>query len=158
MKIGMVWRGFEALGVDGLYDLLALRAEVFVVEQQSPWLDVDGRDRDAEHLLALAPGGQLVGCARLLPPSGPNGVARIGRLACAQGARGKGLGRAMMRAAMDRVAERWPLATVGLSAQTPMVGFYQSLGFRAVGEPYDEAGVEHVEMVALAPGGGEGAA
>jgi ElaA protein len=152
VKIAMQWRAFEALGVDGLYELLALRAEIFVVEQKSPWLDVDGRDRDAEHLLAHAEGGQLVGCVRLLPPPGPNGAARIGRLACAPMARGKGLGRAMMRAALDRVAERWPMATAGLSAQTPMVEFYRSLGFRAVGEPYDEAGVEHVEMVALAPG------
>jgi ElaA protein len=147
----LVWRRFEELSLDELYDALALRAEVFVAEQRSPYLDVDGRDRGALHLLAMAADGDLSGYLRVLPPPGPRGSARIGRLVCAPTARGRGLARRMMTAALGRIAESWPQATIALAAQTQIAGFYESFGFRRVGDDYDEDGVRHCDMVLLAP-------
>lgn len=151
MSGALVWRRFEELSLDELYDLLALRAEVFVAEQRSPYLDVDGRDRIALHLLAQGGDEGLAGYLRVLPPPGPRGAARIGRLAAAPHARGQGLARRMMKAALGRIAESWPQATVGLAAQTQLCGFYESFGFRRVGDDYDEEGVRHCDMVLLAP-------
>jgi len=146
------WSAFDELSAREVHDLLRLRADVFVVEQRCPFAEIDGRDPEALHLLALADGRRLDGCLRLFAPSGANGRARIGRVATAASARGTGLGHALMREALRFVAERFPLATIDLSAQSHLEAFYARHGFQPVSEPYLEDDIPHLDMRRTAAG------
>ena len=141
--LALTTKGFAELTIDELYELLALRAEVFVVEQACAYLDPDGRDREATHLLGRV-GGALVACARWYPEAGR---VRLGRIATALGARGRGYGRDVVEEALRRIAADHPGRPVLLHAQTYLQGFYESFGFTPVGEPFDEDGIPHVVMV-----------
>ena len=137
---------FAALSVQQLYDALALRSEVFVVEQQCLFLDLDGLDPQGWHLLGHDDGGRLVACARLLPPGVKAPGVVIGRVVTAPAARGSGLGHALMREADAQCARLWPGRPVTLHAQARLQGFYQGHGYATVSEPYDEDGIAHIEM------------
>jgi ElaA protein len=127
-----------------LYELLRLRVDVFVVEQASPYAELDGRDlEDGTRHFWLGGNGrpeQVLGCLRLLRE--PTGEFRIGRLCTARPVRGRGLGRQLLEAALAEVGDR---ACV-LDAQEHLAGFYREHGFRQVGEPYDWDGVAHLPM------------
>ena len=134
-----------------LYQALALRAEVFVVEQQCIYLDPDGVDLLAWHLLGHDGDDKLVAVARLLPPlaKGPaHRFPEIGRVLCALGARGGGRGRALMLQALLHCERLWPGQPVALSAQAYLLNFYASLGFAPLPdtEPYLEDGILHIDM------------
>jgi ElaA protein len=142
------WVRWADLTMAQLYELLQFRQAVFVVEQASPYPDLDGIDRRAEHLL-LHRGGELIGCLRLIEP---DPLVRIGRVAVATAERGRGFARLMMEAALQRAAEVYPHRDVGVSAQTYLEPFYRSLGFVAVSAPHDDYGVPHIDMVGAARG------
>ena len=146
--ITLDWRRWSDFTAPLLYELLQFRQAIFVVEQASPYADLDGRDARAEHLL-LRRGEALIGCLRLIEP---DPLVRIGRVAVAAGERGHGLARLMMEAALQRAAEVYPHRDVGLSAQTYLEPFYQGLGFATVSAPYDDHGVPHIDMVGSARG------
>lgn len=121
---------------------LAIRRVVFIEEQGVSLADeVDGRDSEAEHLLALLD-GQPVGTARMLVA---RDTGKIGRVAVLAGARGKGIGAALIRAAVGRLRDRG-LKRAKLGAQTHALGFYEGLGFSALGPVYDDAGIPHRDM------------
>jgi len=125
-----------------LDDALALRHAVFCQEQGvAPDLDRDRRDDEALHLVAVR-GGEVVGTCRLLVEAG---VARLGRLAVNRECRRLGIGAALVAAARDS-AERAGARRIVLSAQTHATGVYAGQGFTASGEPFQEAGIEHVHM------------
>lgn len=127
---------------EDLATCLAIRRVVFIEEQGVSLADeVDGRDGEAEHLLALWDGAP-VGTARMLV-EGETG--KIGRVAVLAGARGKGIGAALIRAVVDRLRERG-LKVAKLGAQTHALGFYEGLGFTAFGPVYDDAGIPHRDM------------
>jgi ElaA protein len=136
------WQRFDQLTADGLYELLRFRQGIFIVEQKSPYPDLDGLDQHAWHLLLRAE-GVLAGCLRLIPPPP---LVRIGRVAVAAPLRGRGLGRRLMEEALGFCRERYPAKDVVLAAQLSLVSFYQSLGFAVTSEPYDDFGLMHVEM------------
>jgi ElaA protein len=129
-----------------LYDVLALRNRVFVVEQQCAYQDVDGLDLvgDNRHLLTRL-ADDIVGYARLLAPL-DDGPSRIGRVIVGEQARGRKLGRRLMEAALVSCREHWPDAGVELAAQAHLRAFYASLGFAPISEVYDEDGIPHVDM------------
>lgn len=134
-----------------LYQALALRAEVFVVEQQCIYLDPDGADLLAWHLLGYDGDNKLVAVARLLPPlaKGPeHRFPEIGRVLCAPGARGGGQGRALMQQALLHCERLWPDQPVALGAQAYLLDFYASLGFAPLADsaPYLEDGILHIDM------------
>lgn len=151
------WHRFDALSAVTLYELLRFRQQVFVVEQRSPYPDLDGLDQRACHLL-LSAEGRIAGCLRLLPPS-EAAAARIGRLAVAAELRGRGLGRRLMQHALAFCGEHHPGRPIALSAQLYLAGFYQRLGFVAKGAPFDDFGVPHIDMrlSPREPSGGGGA-
>lgn len=127
-----------------LYELLRLRVDVFVVEQASPYSELDGRDLEqgARHYW-LSSGGRpdvVLGYLRLLAE--PAGELRIGRLCTSRNARGSGLGRQLMEAALAEVGD----GTCLLDAQEHMVDFYRSFGFEPTGPAYDWDGIFHVPM------------
>lgn len=143
----MEWRclPFEALGVQRLYELLALRSEVFVVEQHCVFQDIDGLDPQTLHLLGERE-GRLLAYARLIPPGLKGPAALISRVVTAPQARGGGTGRALMAEALAQCERLWPGTPVTLHAQAHLQPFYASFGFMPVGETYMEDGIAHIEM------------
>ena len=123
---------------------LAIRREVFIVEQNVPEADEqDGRDQEAIHLLARDASGAAVGTARILT-EGATG--KIGRVAVLKSARGTGAGAALIRAALDELRAMPGITRAKLGAQTHAIGFYERLGFAAYGPEYDDAGIPHRDM------------
>ncbi len=139
---------FEALDPRELYTILRLRQEVFVVEQDCAYLDADAHDLEGWHVLGREADGRVVAYARILPPGTtyPDHVS-IGRVLTVSDRRGTGVARALMESTLGVVAEQFPRRAVKISAQSYLLDFYASFGFRRVGEPYLEDGIEHVAMV-----------
>lgn len=129
-----------------LYQILRLRQEVFAVEQNSVYLDVDGKDLDALHVLAEEDGRVLAYC-RLLAPGVKYAEASIGRVVTAPEVRGTGAGRELMRQALNTCLQHYPESGNRISAQLYLQRFYESFGFVTVGDPYDEDGIPHIEML-----------
>ena len=142
----MDWLQIDALQPLDVYQLLQLRSRVFVVEQACVFLDADGLDPACVHGL-WREGPALLATARLAPPGLKHPRPAIGRVVTAPEARGRGLGRALMEAALAEVARRWPGQGAYLSGQRHLERFYASLGFAAVGAPYDEDGIPHLDML-----------
>lgn len=138
---------FDQLHVSELYAILALRQEVFVVEQTCPYLDADGKDPVAWHLLARNAAGELAAYTRLLPmgASYPDYVS-IGRVVSAPAARGTGAGRAVMEKSISMCRHLFGPAPIKIGAQSYLVRFYESLGFQSTGEDYLEDGIPHTKM------------
>lgn len=147
------WSTFSELSGEALYAALALRQAVFVVEQDCAYLDADGRDHHAHHLLGWR-GGVLVAYLRAFPPGGFYAEAAIGRVITATSARAEGLGRALMEEGHRRSAATWGPGPIKISAQAYLRRFYESLGYRVVGPAYDEDGIPHLPMVRSPHGGG----
>ena len=145
------WKAYEALSLDELYALLQLRQEVFCVEQECAYQDVDGMDAQAHHLLGWRD-GVLVAYLRAFPAGVvyPQDIC-IGRVVTSPVARGTGLGRPLMRAGMARCWETYGAGSIKLSAQAHLSAYYNSLGFGVVGEGYLEDGIPHVPMRCTAP-------
>lgn len=135
-------RGFSELDAATLYALLRLRVDVFVVEQQCPYPELDGRDTEptTRHLWLGPAATQPLSYLRILAE--PDGVARIGRVCTAAHARSGGLTRRLMSAALERIGEQ-PCV---LDAQSYLVEFYQSFGFSPDGPEFLEDGIPHVPM------------
>jgi ElaA protein len=157
------WRcaSFDALSNHDLYAILQARQEVFIVEQNCPYADADGIDPHCEHLCAwsLPPesdsekdtahsgGKRLLAYARIVPPHLKFTEASFGRVITTQAARGAGLGKELVKRALERLRELHPHAGVRIPAQQYLEKFYGNFGFNTVGEPYLEDGIPHVDMV-----------
>lgn len=141
------WYAWNELDPDTLYAFLKLRSDIFVVEQNCPYPDMDGLDPQCLHLCGRGTDGELLAYLRLLPPGLKCVHPAIGRLVVAQSARGTGLGRHAMTEALRNCAERHPGTAAFLSGQLHLQAFYQSLGFRPISEPYVEDGIPHVDML-----------
>ena len=133
--------GFDELPVRTAYDVWRLRQQVFVVEQDCPYPDLDGRDLEdpTRHLVLLDDEGAVIGTLRVLDDGG---WSRIGRVVVAPAARGRGLAAVMMDEAMALCGDR----EVRLDAQTGLTAFYEGYGFVVTGPEFDEDGVMHVPM------------
>lgn len=141
----LVIKRFDELSVKELYEILRLRSEVFVVEQECVYQDCDGNDRDAYHVYAEQ-NGVTQGCLRILQRGQTFDTAAIGRVAVRAEYRGKGLARRMMEEALCLLCDVLGENIVKLSAQVYVEDFYKSVGFRPVSEPYLEEGIPHVDM------------
>ena len=142
------WRTFDDLTARELHDLLKLRCDVFVVEQNCAFPEIDGRDPLALHLLARVAGtGALAGTLRLFAPDLGGGEAGLGRVATALPARGIGLGRALMVEGIAEAGRRFGPAPIRIAAQSRLEAFYASLGFARAGADYIEDGIPHCAMV-----------
>lgn len=138
------WLKLEQMEPVLLYDMLALREAIFVVEQNCIYQELDGLDKIAEHLLAIQD-GEVVACLRLLPAGERNASVRIGRVAVSSAWRKRGMARLMMEKAIEKAAS-YPSSGICLSAQTYLQGFYRSLGFQLSGSEFLEDGIPHIPM------------
>jgi ElaA protein len=149
-RVDWQWKRFAELAPAELYALLAARAAVFVVEQGCVFLDFDGLDQCAWHLLGWAGEAEvptLAAYLRLIDPGRKYAEPSIGRVLTTATFRGSGLGRAAMREAIGRAASLYPGRAVRIAAQQRLERFYVELGFRTVSAPYLEDGISHIEMV-----------
>ena len=140
------WLPFDRLSGREVHDVLQLRARVFIVEQTCPYLDADGLDPKCWHGLGLVD-GVLVATGRIVPPGVKFDEPAIGRVVSAPEVRRTGAGRALMVSAIAQVKRLYPGQDIRIGAQRYLEKFYGSLGFTPVGEPYDEDGIPHVDMV-----------
>lgn len=149
MSVRWAWKGFDALTPAELYALLRLRSEVFVVEQHCVFQDMDNSDAQAMHVLGHAPegAGELVAYARCFGPGVKYREASIGRVVTARGARGGGLGHALMHEAVRALEGHWGPQPIRIGAQAHLHAFYGQHGFVRAGEPYLEDGILHIEML-----------
>lgn len=125
--------------------VLALRAQVFVVEQNCAYQDPDGKDVVSYHLL-MESGEELVAYARLVPPGVSYPEAAIGRVVTCQTVRGKGWGKALMEVAIAQTQKKFEVNEICISAQSYLLKFYSDLGFVAEGEEYLEDDIPHWKM------------
>jgi ElaA protein len=143
------FRAFRDLTAADLYAALRLRQLVFVVEQRCPYLDADGDDDRAWHLLGWTGDGArtLGGYARVFAPGVKCPEASFGRVVSHPALRRTGVGRLVVAEALRRIEGLAPGAPVRIGAQLYLVRFYEGFGFRREGDEYDEDGIMHVEMV-----------
>jgi len=143
------WRlaRFADLTAQEVHDVYRLRAEVFVVEQTCPFQDIDGVDPQSWHLLGFQGEGALVAYCRFIPEGIKFAEPSIGRVVTAPSIRGTGLGRVLMREALERARQLWPALPIRIGAQARLERFYNDFGFVKASDPYDEDGILHIEMV-----------
>lgn len=144
-QISWLIKPFYELDLQQLYRLLKLRQDVFVLEQQCFYADLDLQDDAAVHILGYA-GEELVAYSRVLPPSERFGLPSIGRVIVQDAYRSAGLGSALMHESIEVCRAGYPGQDIAISAQSHLERFYRSLGFAVVSEPYDEDGIEHIRM------------
>ena len=140
------WARFPDLSLDDLYDALALRCRVFIL-QQGPYQDPDGLDRVAWHLLGRDASGTLQAYLRVVDPGARFAEPAMGRVITAPEVRGTGLGRALVAEGLVRSDAAWPGRRHRISAQAHLQRFYGRFGFTAVGEPYGEDSIPHIQML-----------
>jgi ElaA protein len=143
------WRITKLTELDVLdaVQVFELRQRVFVLEQQCLYQDIDATDLEAWHLRGRTEDNLLVAYLRIIPPLSKYPGPAIGRVVTHPDVRGQGLGRMLMLEGLRRTDELFAAESVFLSAQTYLINFYASLGFVTDGEPFDEDGIEHIEMV-----------
>lgn len=139
---------FYQLSPFELYEIMALRQEVFIVEQNCPYLDADGKDPGSWHLMGRDASGKLICYTRLLPEGiSYAGYVSIGRVVSAPSARGTGAGKILMRRSIEMCAHLFGNQPIKIGAQSYLVKFYESFGFRSTGEEYLEDGIPHTKMI-----------
>ena len=145
MTLSWTWQRFADLGVDGVYDMLALRAKVFILEQGA-FLDPDGFDRQSWHLLGRDGSGELRAYLRVVDPYLKYAEPSLGRVVLDKALRGSGLADGLLAEGLARADAAWPGHGNRISAQAHLQRFYGRHGFVPVGETYLEDGIAHVEM------------
>lgn len=140
---------FKDLSGPQVYQILQLRGAVFVVEQQCVYLDADGHDNLAWHMLYREK-GTLLAYQRCLPPQTYHDeFSSLGRVAVDRGHRHKSLGRTLVARGIRFNLMNWPDHGIKISAQRYLQSFYESLAFKRCSEPYDDDGIEHIDMLLL---------
>jgi ElaA protein len=149
-EIAWRWSRFSELSLHHLYAVLRARSEVFVVEQNCVFLDIDDADQDAWHLLGFAERSGRIALAaylRLLPPGSKYAEPSIGRVLTTHDFRRTGAGHALMSEGVRKAAEIYRAHPLRIGAQRYLEAFYAEFSFRRASEPYLEDGIEHIEML-----------
>ena len=141
-----IFKSFDELTNEELYDILKLRFEVFVIEQNCLDIDPDGKDKVSMHLM-LEDDGKIIGCARILPPKVSYDGPSIGRIALDKTYRGKGLGREIVQKCIDFIHNIMKIQKIRISGQAYLLDFYKSFGFVVTEGPYLEDKIPHYQML-----------
>ncbi|MBO6111270.1 MAG: GNAT family N-acetyltransferase [Methanobrevibacter sp.] len=144
----MEWKlkKFDDLTLDELYGILKLRSEVFVVEQDCVYQDLDDKDQLSYHLF-LENDGEAVAVSRIIPENVSYEEMSIGRVVVKENFRGQGLSKIMMKKAIDFIVDDLGKSEIRLSGQAYLVDFYEDLGFKKVSDVYMEDNIEHFEFL-----------
>lgn len=139
-------KAFDELTVDELYNIIQLRVDIFVVEQNCPYSELDGKDKHCLHIYATS-GQQTIAYARIVPPGLSYSQISIGRVAIHKNYRKEGLGKALIRHTIEKIEEEFGAQDIQIGAQCYLKNFYQSFGFNSVSDDYIEDGIPHVNMI-----------
>jgi ElaA protein len=134
------------LSLNEFHDIIALRMKVFVVEQDCPYQDLDGKDKKCYHLIARNGMGDVIATARILPPGLAYDECAIGRVVIDEEARGQGLGHDLMDECMKYAIVEFGNSPILISAQKHLENYYGKHKFVSTGKEYLEDGIPHVEM------------
>mgnify|MGYP003643904670 FL=1 len=137
---------FNELTIQELYSLLKLRSEIFVVEQDCVYQDLDGKDAKALHVIGIE-NNEVVAYTRVFKSGDYFDIASIGRVAVHKDRRKYGYGKDIMQASINVVNDKLKEQKIKISAQKYLSRFYTELGFKAIGEGYLEDGIPHIEML-----------
>ena len=144
----IICKHFKDLSTTELYNIIKLRIEVFCVEQNCPYQDMDGKDFDSWHLMIYDENKNLVAYSRILPIGvSYKDYASIGRVVSAQSVRKTGIGKLLMQKSLEQAKELFGDTPLKISAQAYLRNFYTSFGFKATGEEYIEDHIPHIGMV-----------
>lgn len=146
MEIHQICRPFHELSPDLLYNILQLRSEVFVLEQHCVYQDLDNKDQESLHLMFFSP-DELVAYARLLPPGLSFSEASFGRVITKKSIRKEGIGKLLIKEAIANLYHFFGKQPIRIGAQSYLIDFYASFGFKTDGDSYFEDGIEHIEMI-----------
>lgn len=148
MNVYWYLKHFRDLTTTELYQILQLRNEVFIVEQNCPFQDLDDKDFYSFHFMGFDTDTQkIVAYTRLLPPGVSYSEASIGRVVTSPMARGTGIGKVLMQKSIDTLEEMFASANIRIGAQLYLKNFYESFGFQQDSEVYLEDGIEHILMI-----------
>lgn len=136
---------FDDLTGREVYEILRVRSEVFVVEQDCVYNDEDGKDLESVHI-TIKENDKIQAYLRVIKPGISYDDASIGRVLVTCQARGRGLARKIVQAGMDYIINNWGEKKISIGAQDYLKNFYESLGFEAVSKVYSEDGIPHVDM------------
>jgi len=145
----MTWtlKTFNELTIDEFHDILQLRINIFVVEQDCPYPELDGKDRKAYHFFGQDDGGRIIAYTRIFGPGDYYEQPAIGRVVVDSDHRGDGTGYALMKGTLENMRKLFGDVTIKIGAQKYLVEFYGKLGFKSTGEEYIEDGIPHVYMI-----------
>lgn len=146
MEFTELCKPFEALTPKELYAILKLRSEIFVVEQNCIFLDMDNKDQECQHLM-LYQNKELMAYARIAPAGLTFQQASIGRIVSSHTARGKGFGKELVKLAIENCIRLNGNKPIRIGAQLYLKAFYESFGFVSEEDFYDEDGIDHVHMI-----------
>lgn len=146
MEFTEICKPFDSLTVKELYAILRLRSEIFVVEQNCVFLDMDNKDQSCQHLM-LYQNKELMAYARIVPAGISYQQASIGRIVSSNAARGKGFGKQLVQLSIDNCKRLYGNKPIKIGAQLYLKAFYESFGFVTSSEVYDEDGIDHIEMI-----------
>ncbi|ABV62757.1 GNAT family N-acetyltransferase [Bacillus pumilus] len=144
-QVNWTCQTFDQLSKEDLYLILMERVNVFVVEQTCPYPEIDHRDQEALHLMAKED-GTIVAYCRIFQSGRMYEEASIGRVLVTQAGRKKGYGKMLLSKALEKLSELGE-TRVKIQAQAYLKSFYESFGFKAVSDCYDEDGIPHLDMV-----------
>ncbi len=147
MPITWKIKHFKELTTDELYSIFHLRIAVFIVEQNCPFQDADGKDQESFHLMGFDEVNEFVAYARILPAGYFYKEPSIGRVATSPKARGTGTGKELMQNAIEFIEQKFGNIPIRIGAQRYLIKFYSSFGFVVEGQEYLEDNIWHVEMV-----------
>ena len=139
-------KAFQELTMQQLYKILQQRTQVFVVEQNCPYLEVDGKDEKSIHIFQEA-AGEIIAYCRILPPGVSYEETSIGRVLVHEAYRGKGIAYEMMQMAITYIEETLHQSVIKIQAQSYLEKFYSSLGFTTISEEYLEDNIPHIDML-----------
>lgn len=138
---------FEDLTNKELYEILKIRNEVFIIEQDCHYLDIDNKDYKAHHIFCINSNEEIAAYARLLPKGVSYSLASIGRVATAKAYRRQELGIDLMKKSIAFIFNNYETNSIKISAQTYLIEFYKKFGFVPIGEEYLEDEIPHIAMI-----------
>ena len=144
--MNFIYKNFDLLSINELYSILQFRTEVFVVEQNCIFQDMDNLDFEAIHLWGIENGEMLCYC-RILKPGTTYQKASIGRVISRKKIRGKNYGRKLMKEAIKVLYKNFGEDDIVISAQQYLIKFYEEFGFKTVGNTYLDTGIQHIKMI-----------
>lgn len=141
----IICKKFNELTLEELYEILKLRSEVFVVEQNCIYNDIDGKDLTSSHIM-IKENGKIKAYLRALQPGVSYEAASLGRVLVSPDARGKGYAKAIVTKGVEYILNNFNTTKITIGAQEYLKNFYSEIGFKPISEVYDEDGIPHLDM------------